>query len=147
MSHGQAHVVQDASGTGPVAPLRLRHLLLVALVVGSCAVVYGSTVLASWSANGFDVLPLSQPGVGASGRPGPPVLPSEGSVLLGYLAILLTPFACVVGALLVGADVVVALGPGRPWRDTLPSLLVLVLCLAVLAAYVALGPLTSWWLD
>lgn len=120
-----------AADEARVEALGRRHLVLVASLVLSCAALYGSTVLAGHLADG----------------PGAAVLPSETSAALGYLAILLTPFACVAGTALVGGDVLQELRAGAPLRAVRPALVVLALCLSVLTAYLALGPLTSWWLD
>lgn len=146
MSLEQGPAARAAASAGPAGPLRLRHLVPLAVVATLCAACYGLTVVPTYVAQGPDTVPASQVG-GAYDPTDQPFLPWGHAAVLGYAAILVTPFAAGAGVLFVGLDVVESVRTRRPWRAVLPSVVVLTLCTSVMTAYVALGRLTTWWLD
>lgn len=144
MSVDRAPALRSAAGPGPVRPLAAGQLLLVATAVVACALAYGFTVLSAYLADGLVAGPLSQAG-GGTYPDGLPVRLSATADVVGALAIVVTPFVAFGGAVLTGTDLVPTRGRGA--RAALPSVLVLLLCVAVMGAYVAVGPVTSWYLD
>lgn len=126
-------------------PLGLRHLVPLALAVVACAVAYAGTVGLLYLQNQMWAVPLSEISSGAYDPK--ELLHPRGDALLGFLAIMLTPLVAGTGLALTGLDVSRSLREGRTRRQVAPAVAVFALSAVVLLAYLAVGPLSSWYLD
>ena len=140
----QALTRRTLVAAGPVGRLRAWQLVTLAVVVVGSATGFGLSVVSTFYANGLDALPPGAVGGGAYAPGGLPYPPSVATEVVGLVTLLLTPLSAGLGGFAVVVDLLFS--PARSWREDRLRLSVLVLCVAVLAAYLAVGRLSAWWL-